>query len=410
MPVYSHSGLSSFESCPRQFWYRYIGKPEVTEAETVEAFLGSRVHETLEELYRLRLGGRVLAERETLAWYDAAWERQWSDGVRILSRRYSADDYRRVGREALAAYHRRHRPFDVPRTLRVEAKVTVDLDGSGRYRMRGFVDRVARRDDGTYEVHDYKTSGHLPTQADADADRQLALYQIGLAGLWPDVERVDLVWHYLRFDTDLVSRRTPAQLDELRAACIETIADIEARGRDEGAFPTCPSRLCDWCEYNAICPATRHEVATRELPPAEFKADDGVALVDAWVEARERRRELERQAAELREAEAELQQRVEAFAASQGLEVVAGSTHSAAIREVVEIGYPHTGDEARAAFEAALKAAGVWDDVALLNHQRLVSLLADPGTLPEPVAAALAPFVERAESLRASLRKKRREE
>ena len=100
MRLYSHSGLSSFESCPRQFWYRYIGKPDIEKVETVEAFLGQRVHETLEELYRLRLGGRVLSESETLEWYEAAWAKAWTDSVRVVSPRYAADDYRRVGREA----------------------------------------------------------------------------------------------------------------------------------------------------------------------------------------------------------------------------------------------------------------------------------------------------------------------
>ena len=48
MRIHSHSSLGSFENCPRQFWYQYIGKPPVEKMETIEAFLGKRVHETLE--------------------------------------------------------------------------------------------------------------------------------------------------------------------------------------------------------------------------------------------------------------------------------------------------------------------------------------------------------------------------
>jgi hypothetical protein len=61
----------------------------------------------------------------------------------------------------------------------------------------------------------------------------------------------------LRFDQEIVSRRTSEQLDAVRRQCIATIDDIESRGRDEAGFPTCPSYLCNWCEYNALCPATR---------------------------------------------------------------------------------------------------------------------------------------------------------
>jgi len=63
MRIHSHSSLGSFENCPRQYWYQYIGKPPVERVDTIEAFLGTCVHETLEILYRLRLRGRVLSQK-----------------------------------------------------------------------------------------------------------------------------------------------------------------------------------------------------------------------------------------------------------------------------------------------------------------------------------------------------------
>src|SRR3972149_5088658 len=166
MRIHSHSSLGSFENCPRQYWYQYIGKPPVERVDTIEAFLGRCVHETLDTLYRLRLRGRVLSEEEALDAFESAWAKGWSDTIRIVSEELKAEDYKRAGREALASYYRRHAPFDQARTLRLEARVMLDLDSSGRHRMRGIVDRIARRGDATYEIHDYKTSSHLPTQAE----------------------------------------------------------------------------------------------------------------------------------------------------------------------------------------------------------------------------------------------------
>ena len=57
MRIHSHSSLGSFENCPRQYWYQYIGKPPVERVDTIEAFLGTCVHEALEKLYRLRRSG-----------------------------------------------------------------------------------------------------------------------------------------------------------------------------------------------------------------------------------------------------------------------------------------------------------------------------------------------------------------
>jgi len=48
MRIHSHSSLGYFESCPRQYWYQYIGKPPVERVDTIEALLGTCVHETLE--------------------------------------------------------------------------------------------------------------------------------------------------------------------------------------------------------------------------------------------------------------------------------------------------------------------------------------------------------------------------
>jgi ATP-dependent helicase/DNAse subunit B len=47
MPTYSHSRLETYQNCPRQYKLQYIDKVEVEERESVEAFLGSKVHETL---------------------------------------------------------------------------------------------------------------------------------------------------------------------------------------------------------------------------------------------------------------------------------------------------------------------------------------------------------------------------
>jgi putative RecB family exonuclease len=45
MPVYSHSKLSVYETCPRKYRFQYVERVKVPEVKTVEMFLGSRVHE-----------------------------------------------------------------------------------------------------------------------------------------------------------------------------------------------------------------------------------------------------------------------------------------------------------------------------------------------------------------------------
>ena len=75
MKTYSHSRLSTFEQCPLKFKFQYIDKIEKAE-ESVEAFMGKRVHEVLEKLYEkeIILADRDLVEKQADTILDQAKE------------------------------------------------------------------------------------------------------------------------------------------------------------------------------------------------------------------------------------------------------------------------------------------------------------------------------------------------
>lgn len=185
MAIYSHSRLSTFEQCPRRYYYQYLARLKVEKEETIEALLGSCVHDALEKLYGDRMCGKLLSIEQLVEHFYADWRERLHDGIRIVRTDYSPDDYRRVGEECLRRYYARHAPFDQSNTLALERRVMIDLDGTGQYRLQGIIDRLGQRSDGTIEIHDYKTNKALPAQAEKDKDRQLALYQIGVHRLGP---------------------------------------------------------------------------------------------------------------------------------------------------------------------------------------------------------------------------------
>ena len=129
-------------------------------------------------------------------------------GSSARKRRSSSTD--RLGERCLTAYYRRHYPFDGDETLGIEKRVTFALDEKREYRFQGIIDRLVRARDGAIEIHDYKTGRRAATQKQVDEDRQLALYQIGLAEPFPD-QPMRLVWHYLQQDRKLTSTRTPEE-------------------------------------------------------------------------------------------------------------------------------------------------------------------------------------------------------
>lgn len=248
-PVYSASRLSTYESCPLQFRFRYIDRIPRTE-ESIEAYLGSRVHEALSTLYRtLQLGGEPRLA-DLLNDYRRLWEQHWHNQVKIVKQDRSIEHYKEFGERCLTNYYQAHTPFNHGQVLGLEYQVAVFLDPYGCYKIQGYIDRLVRVGSGRYEIHDYKTSGRLPSQGDLDVDRQLALYQLAVEDLWPDAKEIELVWHYLAFGKELRSRRTPTGLERLKSSTIAAINRIEA----DAEFKPIKSSLCHWCTYKNICP------------------------------------------------------------------------------------------------------------------------------------------------------------
>jgi len=126
----------------------------------------------------------------------------------------------------------------------------VDLDGTGKYQLQGYIDRlVHHKDTNIFEIHDYKTGGFLKSQEELDQDRQLALYSIGIREMFENVEDVHLIWHFLAFNKKMTSKRTIEQLEKLKQEVIDLIDKIESSKE----FPAYPSKLCKWCGFRSYC-------------------------------------------------------------------------------------------------------------------------------------------------------------
>jgi putative RecB family exonuclease len=279
---YSHSRLSTYENCPRQFKYKYIDQLKV-EGEGVEAFVGKRVHEILERLYHhVARHGRPPSLGQVLDRFRQDFSHAWHDKIAIVRAENPRSFYEDLGGRCLENYYRSFYPFSHGETVALEARLRIALDTDGRYRAVGIVDRIVKSGVGTFEIHDYKTGGYLPPQRRVDQDRQLALYQIGLEQTYPEVKEVELVWHYLAFNRTLRSRRSPEALAELRDSIVRLIDTIEA----ESEFAPKPGPLCRWCDFAELCEGAPAEVRSAAqargvlapLPPPAPPEADGVQL------------------------------------------------------------------------------------------------------------------------------------
>ncbi len=363
MTAYSHSRLETFEKCPLSYKYSYIDRIR-TKREGIEAFMGSRVHETLEKLYADLKHCKPNSEDDLVAFFQAAWDRNWHDQVIVVKRDYCADNYREMGEKCVRDYYRHYEPFDDGRTLWLEQKVVIPLDLQGNYRMSGVVDRLVEIEPGVYEIHDYKGSSSLPDQWKFDNDRQLALYQMGVENALPDTRDVSLVWHYLVFDKEMRSKRTPEQLEQLREKVIGTIRTIESTD----TFEPRESALCEWCDYPELCPRRKHAFVVEQLPPTEFSVDDGVQLVDRWTELKE-------QEAAIKAELEELKTSINDFCCSMEVEQVRGTNNLLGISRKDMAHFPDVKSPERQALEDLIRQLGHWDEVSMLSTYKLGKIM-----------------------------------
>jgi putative RecB family exonuclease len=366
--------------------------PLEEEPEFIATFLGSRVHEALELIYDEARNGRLISPDDVVAYYRCQWAAKWCSSI-VMPDGSASDDFSRQGEGWVRDYYDRYVPFNDAKTIGLEMPVLYPLDPEARSQIRGFIDRLARSADGAWEIHDYKTTRRLPTQADKDHDSQLALYEIGIRRMWPDIETVELIWHYVRFDHTIRSRRTSEQLDALQQNTLGTIADIEARDGSEDAFPTKESGLCSYCEYQVVCPVRKHLCVVRKLPANEFLEEPGVVLVDRWNSLKAKQDELKVEIARLESEIDQIKEALCVLAARDGLTNVVGSEKEVAITEQLKVMFPRKGQEPNEAaqLDALLRASPWWQRASCLDRSAL-SVLWDER---EREAAGLCEILER---------------
>jgi putative RecB family exonuclease len=249
MAFYSNSKIETFEQCKLKFKYRYIDKiiPEI--AKSIEAHLGSVVHETLEWLYIKVMERTIPSVNDIIAFYSERWQESYTPDMPIFNKAMAAKDYFNRGVEFLVNYYMKHQPFQ-DNTIATEKRIEINLDEKGEIKLIGFIDRLSQNKDNEIEIHDYKTGGGFLVKEKVENSRQLSIYSMAVKEMFGKDKKVCMVWHFLAHDMKICLRKTNEELEKTKKEIIGLIDEIEKTK----TFPPTKSTLCHWCEYMNICP------------------------------------------------------------------------------------------------------------------------------------------------------------
>ncbi len=212
--------------------------------------------------------------------------------------------------------------------------------------------------------------------------------------MYPDATKVKLVWHFLAFDKEMSSSRTPEQLESLRKEVILLIKKIEA----EKKFSSKTSKLCDWCEFQSLCPEWKHEFETKELKVNEYLKEDGVKLVNEFVKLKQEHDKIDEKLEMIRVA-------LISYAKKKDVNAVFGTNFRASVKAYPKLSFPKKGDSNQKKFFEAVKKIGLWDKLATVDVYSLAKMI-NNGEIHDDLVKILDKFITKGELVRIGLREK----
>ncbi|MEU5906803.1 RecB family exonuclease [Micromonospora sp. NPDC047527] len=247
----SPSRAADFKTCPLLYRFRSIDRlPERT---TVEQARGTLVHAVLERLFDLPAQGRTPTAAGDLVapqWDRLVTEQPELAGIFDGAEPAGPVEFLRSAAGLLEGYFAVEDPTRLEPAER-ESLISAVVDDE--LLIRGYLDRLDVAPDGALRVVDYKTGGAPREAFEARALFQLKFYALVLwrtRGVVPKVLRL----LYLR-DAEVLDYTPDA--DELvrfeRTVVALWRAIEQATARQD--FRPRPSRLCDWCSHQALCPS-----------------------------------------------------------------------------------------------------------------------------------------------------------
>jgi len=245
----SPSRASDFMTCPLLYRFRVIDR--LPESPSPAATRGTVVHSVLERLFDLPSGERTPARAHELL--EPEWARLLEAEPELgglFADDAGRDEWLHSARNLLDTYFELEDPT---RLEPAEREMFVEFDLASGLRLRGYVDRVDVTAAGAVRVVDYKT-GRAPREGfEAKALFQMKFYALVLWRLRGEVPRL---LQLLYLGSGEVLRYEPDEADLLATERkIEAVWAAIQRATERGDWRPSPSRLCDWCDHQALCPA-----------------------------------------------------------------------------------------------------------------------------------------------------------
>jgi putative RecB family exonuclease len=273
----SPSRATDFMTCPLLYRYRVIDR--LPERPSAAATRGTVVHSVLEQLFDLPAVERT--PQRAAALVDPVWARLLATEPELATLFAEDPDGTALAEWLQSAGDLLDRYFELEDPQRLEPaerELYVETVLPSGLALRGYVDRLDVAPSGEMRVVDYKTGKAPGVGFEARAMFQMRFYALVL---WRLYGRVPRLLQLLYLGSGEVLRYSPDEAD-LRATERKVLALWQAisRATERRDWRASPSRMCEWCSHQAICPAFGGTPPPVPEQPAPPPPDGAVAPAD----------------------------------------------------------------------------------------------------------------------------------
>ncbi|WTF68326.1 PD-(D/E)XK nuclease family protein [Streptomyces microflavus] len=247
----SPSRASDFMQCPLLYRFRVIDK--LPEKPSEAATRGTLVHAVLERLFDAPAADRTAPRARALI--PGQWDRLLESKPELTELFAGDTEGERLSRwlgEAERLVERWFSLEDPTRLEPAERELFVETELESGLRLRGVIDRIDVAPTGDVRIVDYKT-GKAPRPEYAEGPLfQMKFYALviwRLKGIVP--RRLQLV--YLGSGDVLTYDPVVADLERVERKLL-ALWEAIALATETGDWRPRPTKLCGWCDHQAVCP------------------------------------------------------------------------------------------------------------------------------------------------------------
>lgn len=289
----SYSALDTFQNCPAKFKFQQIDKIKTPKSK--EAIFGTAVHSALKMMHEPNRLPHS-SEEELLQFFTQNWNNEPYENEN------EEMAFFHQGIKILKNYYIKNQPvnFDI---VDLETRFEAPLQSADEtHIITGQIDRIDKIENNQFEIIDYKTSRKMPSQQSVDENLQLSIYHLGIINRWPSLKNnpVKLSLYFLKHGEKLSTYRAENDIRPFQEKLINIFDKIKICLK-EGKFEPRPNPLCDWCNYQNVCPFFKHKYLINQQG-AEATIDDKqiAILINEFLELKNKNEELNKRIDEIK--------------------------------------------------------------------------------------------------------------